>query len=211
MEKVLLTLAAGTLILASCVSNPEGKKAETADHVEVTETNAAGNALAVDTEASNVVWTGRKVSGQHHGTVKIKSGSLIVNEGQLTGGNFVIDLTTINNEDLDGEYKGKLEGHLKSADFFDVENHPEATFEITGVQPGTEPGVVVVSGNLTIRGVSKNITFDANVEEASDASVKASADFNIAREDWGVNYAGQADDLISKEINLKVTLVAAGA
>ncbi|MBK1438920.1 YceI family protein [Parapedobacter sp. ISTM3] len=207
MEKVLLSLAAGACLLVSCVSNPEGKKAETTDSVEAT-VSGSGNALTVDTAASSVVWTGRKVSGQHHGTVKIKTGSLTVDGGKLVGGNFVIDLNTIDNQDLEGEYKGKLEGHLKSADFFDVENHPEATFEITGVKDGAEAGVAVISGNLTLRGVTKNITFDAHVAEASDTSLRATADFNIAREDWGVNYAGQADDLISKEINLKITLVA---
>ncbi|GGG95304.1 hypothetical protein GCM10007415_33140 [Parapedobacter pyrenivorans] len=208
MEKVFLSLAAGALVLASCVSNPEGKKAETADSVENVALSDGGSELTVDTALSNVEWTGRKVSGQHHGHVKIKSGELTVDEGKLVGGNFVIDLTSINNLDLEGEYKGKLEGHLKSPDFFDVENHPEATFEITEVKDGTEAGAVVIAGNLTIRGVSKNITFDAQVEESSDTAVKATADFNIAREDWGVSYKGQADDLISKEINLKVKLVA---
>lgn len=204
----MLFVSAGMLALASCVSNPDGKRAETTDGVETAEMTADGTALTVDTAASSVVWTGRKVSGQHHGTVKIKSGSLTVDEGKLTGGNFVIDLNTITNQDLDGEYKTKLEDHLRSDDFFDVANHPEARFEITGVREGSEANAVVVSGNLTIRGVTKNITFDADVEEASDTAVKATADFNIAREDWGITYSGQADDLISKEINLKITLVA---
>ncbi|MFB2118646.1 YceI family protein [Parapedobacter sp. 2B3] len=208
MGKVVLSMVAGALVLASCVSNPEGKRAETSDNVEAATLSQAGNDLAVDTEQSSVHWTGRKVSGQHHGDVQIKSGTLTVEEGKLVGGNFVIDLTTITNHDLDGEYKGKLEGHLKSADFFDVDNHPEASFEITNVQDGAAAGTVAISGNLTIRGVTKNITFDAQVQEATDTAVKATADFNIAREDWGVNYAGQADDLISKEINFKVTLVA---
>lgn len=208
MKKAFLFLGAGALVLASCVGNPEGKKAETTDGVELTEGIGGGSELAVSTTDSKVEWLGKKVSGQHNGEVGIKSGSLFVDNGKLTGGNFVIDLNTINNHDLEGEYKGKLEGHLKSADFFDVENHPEATFEITEVKDGAGAGQVVISGNLTIRGVTKNITFDANVEEATDSAIKATADFNIAREDWGVNYAGQADDLISKEINLKITLVA---
>lgn len=208
MEKVLLSMVAGALVLASCVGNPEGKRAETSEHVAGAALSHTGNELAVDTEKSVVHWTGRKVSGEHHGDVRIKSGVLVVEAGNLVGGNFVIDLATITNHDLDGEYKGKLEGHLKSADFFDVDNHPEATFEITDVQQGAGDGTVAISGNLTIRGVTKNITFDAQVQEASDTAVKATADFNIAREDWGVNYAGQADDLISKEINFKVTLVA---
>jgi len=208
MEKVVLTMLAGAMVLASCVGNPEGKRAETSDNVGEAALSHTAHQLAVDTTQSTVHWTGRKVSGQHHGDVQIKSGTLTVEEGKLVGGNFVIDLTTIANHDLDGEYKGKLEGHLKSADFFDVDNHPEASFEITNVQDGAAAGDVVISGNLTIRGVTKNITFEAQVEEVSDTSVKAMADFNIAREDWGVNYAGQADDLISKEINFKVTLVA---
>jgi len=208
MEKVTLTMVAGALLLASCVSNPDGKRAETSDNVSEAALSHTANELAVDTAQSTVHWTGRKVSGEHHGDVQVKSGTLTVEDGKLVGGNFVIDLTTITNHDLEGEYKGKLEGHLKSADFFDVDNHPEATFEITNVQDGAEAGNVAISGNLTIRGVTKNITFDAQVQEASDSAVKATADFNIAREDWGVNYAGQADDLISKEINFKVTLVA---
>ncbi|MGV3761034.1 YceI family protein [Parapedobacter sp.] len=208
MEKVVLTMIAGALLLASCVSNPEGKRAETSENVEEAAHSHTANQLAVDTAQSTVHWTGRKVSGEHHGDVQIKSGTLTVEEGKLVGGNFVIDLTTIANHDLDGEYKGKLEGHLKSADFFDVDNHPEASFEITNVKDGAAAGQVVISGNLTIRGVTKNITFDAQVQEASENAVKATADFNIARKDWGVNYAGQADDLISEEINFKVTLVA---
>ncbi|SRR5690606_17115765 len=208
MEKVVLTLAAGVFLLASCVSNPEGKRAETSDNVQDAAMSHVATQLTVDTSQSSVQWTGRKVSGEHHGDVQIKSGTLSIEHGKLVGGNFVIDLTTITNHDLDGEYKGKLEGHLKSADFFDVDNHPEASFEITNVNDGAEAGHVVISGNLTIRGVTKNITFDAQVQEVTDTAVKATADFNIAREDWGVNYAGQADDLISKEINFKVTLVA---
>lgn len=207
MKKVFLFLSAGAFVLASCVGNPEGKKAETTDGVEVTE--VAGTELAVNTAESTVEWTGRKVSGQHHGTVDITSGTLLVDGDQLVGGNFVIDLNTITNLDMEGEYKEKLEGHLKSEDFFDVTNHPEATFEITGISASSEAGVFVVSGNLTIRDVTKNITFDAQVAELSATSVNVKADFNIAREDWGVNYAGQADDLISKEINFKINLVAA--
>ncbi|WP_262245654.1 YceI family protein [Parapedobacter soli] len=208
MKKVTLLMVAGALVLASCVGNPEGKRAEVSDDVAEAATSQAGTELTVDTGLSMVHWTARKVSAEHHGDVQIESGALVVDNGKLVSGNFVIDLSTIANHDLDGEYKGKLEGHLKSADFFDVDNHPHATFEITNVQDGAEAGNIIVSGNLTIRGVTKNITFDAQVQEASDTAVKATADFNIAREDWGVNYAGQADDLISKEINFKVTLVA---
>lgn len=210
MKKAFLFLTAGAMVFASCVGNPEGQRADTTDSVEV-EGVAEGTELSVNTAESRVEWLGKKVTGQHHGTVDISSGTLLVNGDQLVGGHFVVDMNTITDLDMEGEYKEKLEAHLRSDDFFDVDNHPESTFEITSVQEGSTDSVIVVSGNLTIRGTSKNITFDANVVELSETSARITADFNIAREDWGVNYAGQADDLISKEINLKINLVAGAA
>ena len=209
MKKLVLFSAAAAMVLASCAGNPEGKKAETTDSVENVDSVAVvGAAYNVDAAASTVVWKGTKVSGFHEGTVTIKSGTLNVDNGVLTGGNFVLDMNTINTTDLDGEYKDKLDGHLKADDFFGVATHPEASFAITEVKAGATANDVTISGNLTIKGISKNITFDAKVEEATDATAKVSADFNIAREDWGVNYEGQKDDLISKEINFKVNIVA---
>src|SRR5690606_12315801 len=150
-----------------------------------------------------------KVTGEHTGTVDIKEGSLFVNEGKLTGGNFVLDLTTINTTDLEGEWKDKLDGHLKNEDFFAVDKYPNASFQVTSVEEdATEAGKLKISGNLTIKDITKNISFDAKVTESTDSSVKVESDFNIAREDWGVNYEGKQDDLISKEINFKVSLVA---
>ncbi|MBE8715385.1 YceI family protein [Sphingobacterium hungaricum] len=207
MNKLILLSAAAALVLASCAGNPEGKKAETKDSVE-TVNDLVGNSFAVDTTQSTVVWTGTKVTGAHTGTVKVKSGSLTVDNGALTGGNFVLDLNTISSTDLQGEYKDKLDGHLKAEDFFDVAKFPEASFAITTVKAGATASDVVISGNLTIKGISKNVTFDAKLTEVTETTVKASADFNIAREDWGVNYTGKEDDLISKEINFKINLVA---
>lgn len=207
MKKFVLFGAVASLVLASCAGNPEGKKAETSDSVEVAE-KVTGTSYTVDTAQSTLYWKGTKVSGFHEGTVDIKSGAIFVDNGALVGGNFVLDMNTINSTDLEGEYKGKLDGHLKADDFFAVVTHPEASFEISEVKAGATANDVVVSGNLTIKGVTKNITFDAKVDEISDTVVKSSADFNILREDWGVNYEGKKDDLISKEINFKVTIVA---
>lgn len=207
MKRVLVLAGMSAFLFAACVSNPEGEKAETTEAAEAT--SAEGTELTVNTAASNVEWLGKKVSGQHNGDVQIKEGTVTVKDGKLTGGKIVIDLNTINDKDLEGEFKGKLEGHLKSEDFFDVANHPEATLEITDVKDGAEAGTAVVSANLTIRGITKNITFNANIAEATDTSLKANADFNIEREDWNVSYAGKPDDLISKQINFKIKLEAA--
>ena len=205
--KKLFFLALAALAFAACTpKNPAGEKATTTDSETVGA--AEGTEVAINIEASKIIWTGSKVSGSHTGAVALKSGALFVKDGAVTGGNFVADLGTITNTDMQGEYSDKLVGHLKSEDFFDIAKFPEATFEITSVTAGTEAGKVTISGNLTMRGVTKNITFPATVTEATETSVKATADFNILREDWGLVYTGMADDLISKEFNLKIELVA---
>ncbi|MEJ5056256.1 YceI family protein [Sphingobacterium sp. MYb382] len=207
MKKISLLAIGAALVLASCAGNPEGKKAETKDSVE-TAVATTGATYTVDAAASKVKWTGTKVTGAHEGLITISSGSFTVDQGKVVGGSFVLDMNSIGSTDLEGEWKEKLDGHLKNEDFFDVAKFPEAKFDITSVAPGATEGDVKVSGNLTIKGVSKNISFDAKVAESTDASVHVTADFNIAREDWGVSYTGKADDLISKEINFKVSVVA---
>ena len=86
-----------------------------------------GNKKVIKVDDSKVVWKGYKVTGSHEGTISIKSGSLVFDNEKLTGGEFVMDMTTIGATDLEGEYKGKLDGHLKSDDFFGVEKYPTAT------------------------------------------------------------------------------------
>lgn len=205
MKRRLLALGAVALFLASCAGNPEGKRSETSEAAEVVTAEGAAE-LAVDTAASEVRWTGSKVTGNHTGTIKIKSGSLTFEDTTLTGGSFVLDLTTINSTDLEGEYKEKLDGHLKAEDFFDVEKFPEAAFEITSVV--TEGTTLKISGNLTIKGITKNITVDAEQIASTGDHFEATTDFNIVRGDWGISYEGQKDDLISKEINFKIKIVA---
>lgn len=207
MRKIVLFTASMALVFGSCVSNPDGEKAETTDSVELTE-QVAGEVYTINADDSELGWLGSKVTGQHHGVINFISGELVVEEKQLLGGHFVIDMNSIENQDLEGEYKEQLENHLKSDDFFAVETYPEATFEITGTEATDNEFEVVISGNLTLRGVTKNIKFNSQIEELTDEKIVAKADFNIAREDWGVNYEGKADDLISKEINIKVHLVA---
>ena len=207
MKKLVLFSAVAAMVLASCAGNPEGKKAETTDSV-VTVQEVVGTPYTVDAAQSSVVWKGTKVSGFHEGNVTIKSGTLNVDNGTITGGQFVLDMNSINTTDLEGEMKDNLDGHLKADDFFGVATHPEASIEITDVKAGATENDIIISANLTIKGISKNITFDAKVEEATDTTVKTSSDFNILREDWGINYEGKKDDLISKEINFKVNIVA---
>lgn len=207
MKKQLLIAVTAAFLLASCAGNPEGKKVETNETVEHI-VEAVGETLLVDVAESTVQWKGTKVTGAHEGTITIKEGRLVVDGGKVTGGTFVLDMNSISSTDLEGEWKEKLDGHLKSEDFFDVANNPEAKFEITGVENGTDDGEAKVSGNLTIKGITKNISFDAKAIELTDSKANITANFNIVRGDWGVNYAGKEDDLISKEINFNISLVA---
>lgn len=207
MKKIVLFLF-GAVFLVSCSNNPKGDKAQTTGEV-MNATSAEGTSYQVDPSASSITWTGSKVTGSHTGTVAIESGNIIVNNKQLAGGNFSVDMQSINNEDLrnDAENKAKLESHLKSDDFFAVGTYPKASFEITEVKNATEKGADV-SGNLTLRGVTNNITFPVTITSHTEGAISVTADFNINRKDWGVKYEGMQDDLIADEINLKIALQA---
>lgn len=160
----------------------------------------------VSLKQSKVEWVGKKVTGQHNGTVAIKSGSLVIKEGVLTGGEFTIDMTTITSTDLEGEYQQKLNGHLKSADFFGVEKYPESKFVITKVAPGKN-GRFAVTGNITIKETTKEINFDAQLVNSGNGIV-AVADIVIDRSEFDIRYGSGSffDDLGDKTIYDDFTL-----
>jgi polyisoprenoid-binding protein YceI len=226
MQLSKLTVAA-MFLLAACTDAPESDKAETKDAQDVT--TAKGTSFKVDTTASKVEWVATKVSAYHSGTLNVKSGEVIIQDGNITGGNFVLDMNSIvvsGPPGSDAKANEKLLGHLKSADFFDVATNPEATFTITSVAPfsgtakdSTDPRqesiskykvtnpTHTVSGNLTIRGVTKNITFPAQLTIAGN-SASAIAKFNINRQDWNIVYPGKPDDLIRDEVHLGIAVKA---
>jgi len=152
------------------------------------------------TEASKVGFIGSKVTGSHNGGFKQFTGYFTLKDGKPVGNEHrvVIDMTS---SWADNE---KLVGHLKSPDFFDVEKFPQATFDVTALKE-TGPGGYDVSGNFTLHGVSKNITFPATVSQNGD-SVKIGAKFNINRKDFAINYPGKADDLIRDEVVIELDL-----
>ena len=166
----------------------------------------------VDVDASTVNWVGKKVTGQHNGTITLKGGRLEMEDGVLTGGLFTIDMATISCEDLDGKGKANLEGHLKNEDFFDVEKYPTATFVITRVVP-QGPGNYKVVGNMTIKNNTEEIQFAAKVEE-KDGSYTATADLTIDRSKFDVRYGSGSffdnlgDKTIYDDFELSVNLVA---
>lgn len=169
----------------------------------------------VDTQKSSVEWYAEKVTGKHNGTIKLVSGELANNHGKF-GGKFIIDMTSIVCTDLEGEYKNKLEGHLKSEDFFSVKNHPTATFEISNMTAinGAKAGSpnFTVAGKMTIKGITKDITFPASVS-FSGTNMVATADVVIDRSKFDVRYGSKSffadigDKAIYDEFTMKLKLV----
>src|SRR5690606_4964319 len=122
----------------------------------------------LDTDKTVISWEGKKVAGPHDGTVKAKSGSLTVAGDVITSGNVIIDMNSIDVKDLQaGKGKENLEGHLKSADFFDVAKHPEATLVIKNSKKSAKG--LDITADITIRGVTQPITFTAtDVKKTAD-------------------------------------------
>lgn len=136
----------------------------------------------IDPAASTLKWTAEKLAGKHNGTVKIKSGEIEVEDGKLLSGTFDIDMTTLENTDIsNNEMKGKLLSHLKSADFFDVENHGSATFKVTGVEGDN------ITGDLTIKGITKPVSFSVELKEDGD-QIATIARIEVDRTEFDIKF-----------------------
>lgn len=166
-------------------------------------------AYTVDAAKSSITWLGKKVTGSHNGTISLKSGSLNVNGKNVTGGTFVIDMTSI--KDADGS--DKLEGHLKADDFFGSAKFPTSTFVITKV--AGKGANVTVSGNLTIKGITKPLSFPATVAVNGDGTVSALAGkITVDRTKYDIRYGSKSffdsigDKAIDDNFEIGVKLVA---
>ena len=157
----------------------------------------------INVENSKVIWKGYKVTGSHQGTIALQSGNLTFEADKLVGGEFVIDMTTITNTDLEGDYKGKLEGHLKSDDFFGVTTFPTATLVFKDVK-NTGKNSYAVTGDLTIKGIKNPVSFDISIYGS-----KATASVKIDRTKFDVKYGSTSffDNLKDKAIYDEFDLV----
>jgi polyisoprenoid-binding protein YceI len=205
MKHTSLILASSSALIFAACENPADKttNATVKDAVETTATPAAEGVKYAFTSNSEIHFTGSKVTGSHSGGFKKFTGSFTVADNALagTGQKIVIDMNSLWSDNE------KLTGHLKSGDFFNVEKFPESSFELTGLKAGSE-GNYQVSGNLTILGNSKNITFPATASVTGDKA-KIHAKFDINRKDFGIVYAGKADDLIRDEVVIELKFEAA--
>ncbi len=170
----------------------------------------------LNTKASTLEWIGKKVTGQHNGTINISQGEFVVENDDIKTGNFEIDMSSIVDLDLnDPEWNKKLLTHLKSDDFFSVEKFPTAIFEITRIElltSPTETANITVTGKLTIKGVTNEISFPAFIQSISQ-HLEATASITIDRTQWSIKYgsgkfvSGLGDRLIYDDINFNVKLV----
>ncbi|SEW49887.1 YceI family protein [Chitinophaga arvensicola] len=168
----------------------------------------------VDSKESKLNWTGKKVTGQHEGTINIADGKLDVDNNVLKGGSFSLDTRTIAVTDIkDAGGNAKLLGHLKSEDFFSVEKFPSANFVTTSVV-SKGGGNYDVTGNLTIKGITNPVTFPATVTVAGN-KLTAKAAIKVDRTKYNIKYGsksffeGIGDKAIYDDFDLDVTLVAA--
>ncbi len=169
--------------------------------------NAQSGTAEIDAKESSIHWLGKKVTGEHTGTISLASGSLVLKEGQLAGGFFEVDMSSITCTDLEGTYKGKLEKHLKSEDFFGVEEHPKAKLVFAKIRSKGEAGAYEVIGNLTIKGITNPVNFDIKLVDNT-----ATAKVVVDRSKFDVRYGSNSffdnlgDKTIYDDFELEVTL-----
>lgn len=160
----------------------------------------------IDTKKSMISWTGKKVTGEHSGTINFKDGSLTFTKKKLTGGNFTANMTTLSNTDNTGKDKAKLEGHLKSSDFFNTDEFKTATLTFKNIALKKQ-NLYTITADLTIKGKTNPVTFDLLFKGKT-----ATTEFSIDRTKYGIQYGSGSffDDLgdrtIYDEFDLKVSL-----
>ena len=171
------------------------------------------NEFKVDTKASTIKWTAEKVTGGHWGHIDLKSGKLILKDGKLADGEFVTDMTTIAVKDLEpGEYNTKLLNHLKSDDFFSVAKHKEAKYDIRVIKD-LGNNKIKVTGDLTIKGIKKQVTFTADYKIENNQII-ANAEMIVDRSKFDIRYGSGSffdnlgDKTIYDEFTLNIKLVA---
>lgn len=206
MKIIKSSLPIALLFLAACADPADNVPAASvgtngASTISAAEpaSNAAAKAYAITSENSKVEFTGSKVTGKHDGGFKQIQGEVHTSGNTVAHAKVTIDTTSLHSDN------NRLTDHLKSPDFFDVAKYPTAVFETTSIS-GTGDNATV-KGNLTLHGVTKEISFPAKIEVQDDA-VTVKAEFSINRQDFGIKFAGKPDDLIRDGVVLRLDVKA---
>ncbi len=169
--------------------------------------------FTVDTKRSSIQWLAKKVTGQHNGTIKLASGQLTVNNQAIKDGTFTLEMASIACSDLEGESNKKIIAHLKSDDFFSVEKNPTSKFQITKIAlAGIDR--VNISGNLTIKNITKPLTFTAAIKQQGNELTATAKNVKVDRTKYDIKYGSKSffssigDKAIDNEFELTIKLVA---
>lgn len=210
MNKLGFAILSFSFFLAGCEDPAANKvRALTSDastpaaNIQGVPVPAKGENLSVTPENSKVLFTGSKVSGRHDGGFNNFTGTIDLVGGKPEESSVKIDIETASVfSDADG-----LTKHLQSGDFFEVAKFPRATFTSTKVVPDPTKGAnsYTVTGDLELRGVRKSVSFPATIT-VTPADVSVDSEFSINRKDFGIVYAGKADDLIRDDVVIKLDL-----
>lgn len=198
----LIVLAALTFSCADPAANKPKATVANAQPESNASKPATSEKLVISPENSKVEFVAAKVTRSHQGSFKQFAGTIDLVPNSIPDSRVTIDIETksvVTDED-------DLTNHLKTPDFFDAAKFPKATFVSTKIEPGTKAGTTHdVTGNFDLHGVKKSITFPATIQVAAD-SVAVNAEFSINRKDFGIVYAGKADDLIRDGVVIKLTV-----
>ena len=209
MKKILLSF----LIISTfaCTNKTDNHNRSEVDYDSYGDSSSPSD-LKINTQLSSIKWTGSKVYESHYGTINIDRGVLnIKDDGELGGGEFVIDMNSLLCTDLSGKLKEKLEGHLKDEDFFDVQNFPKSLIKITDVDKVDAESYRIIA-DLTIKGITDSIYFDAYVKK-QELNYEVTSNIKIDRTKWDVQYnsgnffENLGDKLILDEIEFEVYLI----
>lgn len=204
--KKILKYASVLLIIASCTQT--GPSTNATDAQTILKRPNSYDSLIIDNQKSNLFWKGTKPTGDIHvGTVKIKEGTLNISGESIVGGKFIIDMNSIlvTDKDMSEKGKSKLKKHLTNDDFFETNNYPEATLEITSSTSDS------LEANLKIKNITKSITIPYSLI-IDNGKINANSSFSIDRTLWGVTYKSSffknlTDRLIDDAIQFDIELI----
>lgn len=216
MKKLILATLIISAMFASCKSKGEKTETKKAEKVEVVKTETT-NAFKNVKAGSHVAWRASHLGGvqPRFGKIFVKNAELLVNDGKVTNATFTMDMAslTVENFPQGDSQKGKLTTHLKSPDFFDIQQFPTSKFEVTKVTGTNGDFNSIVTGNLTIKGVTKSISFKANITVSENEVTIKSKDFAVDRSDWGLTYHAKGakgiptNYLIADEVGFTIDVV----
>lgn len=222
MRNILSLLAGGFLfILAACQPAGPAANTEAASDSSALAGTGEGTPFVLDIPRCKVSWTASKPTGTHHGIVPVKAGGFTLSGDQITGGTIVLNMAGIEVHDLEGEYRQKLEAHLrgtvagKEGDFFNTNQFPDATFRIGQSAPlsGDPNHNQLVQGELTIKDITRPVAFKAMIDASAGSAVKITTEpFTLDRTEWGIRFKSKKffddlkDDFIDDEFTLRLEI-----